>query len=85
MMLVSHILPLEYNCTELKVLINRQDLLFDDRKKPLVKFRDMYEAINNIHNFANASAKLSILRKFDLSSRSSLFRTRCLGVFCILN
>ena len=39
------------------MLISRQDLLFDDRKKPLIKFRDMYEAINNIHKWCETATK----------------------------
>ena len=37
------------------MMINRQDLLFDDRKKPLIKFRDMYEAMNNITDWCEAA------------------------------
>ena len=47
----------EYNCLELKVMMNRQQLLFDDRKKPLVKFRDMYEAMNNITTWCESAVK----------------------------
>ena len=39
------------------MLISRQDLLFDDRKKPLIKFRDMYGAINNIHKWCETATK----------------------------
>ena len=38
-------------------MINRQQLLFDDRKKPLVKFRDMYEAMNNITTWCESAVK----------------------------
>ena len=38
-------------------MINRQDLLFDERKKPLIKFQDMYEAMNNINNWCETSTK----------------------------
>jgi len=48
---------LEYNCLELKMMISRQELLFDDRKKPLIKFRDMYEAMNNINNWCETATK----------------------------
>ena len=39
------------------MLINRQDLMFEDRKKPLIKFRDMYEAINNNINWCETATK----------------------------
>ena len=38
-------------------MMNRQQLLFDDRKKPLVKFRDMYEAMNNITTWCDSATK----------------------------
>ena len=38
-------------------MINRQQLLFDDRKKPLVKFRDMYQAMNNITTWSESATK----------------------------
>ena len=38
-------------------MISRQELLFDDRKKPLIKFRDMYEAMNNINNWCETATK----------------------------
>ena len=38
-------------------MMNRQQLLFDDRKKPLVKFRDMYEAMNNITTWCESAMK----------------------------
>ena len=39
------------------MMISRQELLFDDRKKPLIKFRDMYEAMNNINNWCETATK----------------------------
>ena len=38
-------------------MINRQELLFEDRKKPLIKFRDMYEAMNNINEWCETATK----------------------------
>ena len=48
---------LDYNCLELKGMITRQDLLFDDRRKPLIKFKDMYEAMNNINDWCETATK----------------------------
>ena len=39
------------------MMINRQELLFEDRKKPLIKFRDMYEAMNNINEWCETATK----------------------------
>ena len=48
---------LDYNCLELKTMITRQELLFDDRRKPLIKFKDMYEAMNNINDWCETATK----------------------------
>jgi len=39
---------LEYSCAELKVMLKKQEILFEERRRPLVLFHDLYQALDRI-------------------------------------
>ena len=48
---------LEFNCAELKVMCKKQEILFLERRRPLLKFYDMYEALDNISEWCESATK----------------------------
>jgi len=48
---------LEFSCAELKVMCKKQEILFLERRRPLIKFYDMYEALDNISEWCESATK----------------------------
>ena len=48
---------LEFSCAELKVMCKKQEILFMERRRPLLKFYDMYEAMDNITEWCESATK----------------------------
>ena len=48
---------LEFSCAELKVMCKKQEILFLERRSPLLKLYDMYEAMENISEWCESATK----------------------------
>ena len=48
---------LEPKCTELKILCKRQEILFLERRRALLKFLDLYEALENISKWCETASQ----------------------------
>jgi hypothetical protein len=47
----------EFSCAELKVICKKQEILFLKRRRPLLTFHDMYEAMENISEWCESANK----------------------------
>jgi len=68
---------LEPKCTELKIMCKRQEILFLERRRSLLKFLDLYEAFENISKWCDtASQHLSRDQDMDRGDQDTLSQIR---------